>query len=66
VHDIDAVPMNIVADLLEKMARQKKTHITGSRTLERSEALKGADAVVLPITTGGMESEWRSHEVCFK
>ena len=57
VHDIDAEPMNIVADLLEKIARQKKTHIRILRTLDRKEALKGADAVILSITTGGREAE---------
>ncbi len=66
VHDIDEVPMNIVADLLERVARQQKTRITISRTLDRKEALKGADAVVLSITTGGKESDFRSFEVCAK
>ena len=66
VHDIDEVPMNTVADLLEKIARQKDTNVKVLRTLDREEALKGADAVVLSITTGGLESEWRSFEVCFK
>jgi len=66
VHDIDEVPMNVVADLLEKIARQKKTNITVSRTLDREEALKGADAVILSITTGGQEADFRSFEVCAK
>jgi len=66
VHDIDPTPMNIVADLLERIARQKKTRITVTRTLDRREAFKGADAVCLAITTGGQESEWRSYEVCIK
>jgi len=66
VHDIDETPMNIVADLLERIARQKNTNVQVSRTLDRREALRGADAVVLSITTGGLESEWRSYEVCFK
>ena len=66
VHDIDEVPMNIVADLLEKIARQKKTNVKVRRTLDRKEALKGADAVVLSITTGGREADFRSAEVCAK
>jgi len=66
VHDIDEVPMNRVADLLEKMARQKKTNIRISRTLNRQEALKGADAVILSITTGGLEADMRAFEVCAK
>ena len=66
VHDLDETPMNTVADLLEKMARQAGTKITVSRTLSREEALQGADAVVLSITVGGEESDWRSFEVCLK
>lgn len=53
VHDIDPEPMNIVADLLTRIARQRKSKITVSRTLNRREALKDADIVVLSITTGG-------------
>jgi len=64
VHDIDEVPMNIVADLLEKIARQRQSNVTVSRTLNRAEALKGADAVLLAITVGGQESDQRSFEVC--
>lgn len=66
VHDIDEMPMNLVADLLEKIARQQKTRIKVSRTLDRREALKGADAVVLSITIGGDESDARSAEAAFK
>jgi alpha-galactosidase len=66
VHDIDEVPMNRVADLLEKMARQKKSNIRVSRTTDRKEALKGADIVILSITTGGIEADTRSFEVCAK
>lgn len=64
VHDIDPEPMKIVADLLERIARQKKTNIKIFRTLDRKEALKGADAVILSITTGGREADFRSIEVC--
>ncbi|KPL01937.1 MAG: hypothetical protein AMK75_03435 [Planctomycetes bacterium SM23_65] len=66
VHDIDEVPMNIVADLLERIARQKKTNVKVHRTLDRKEALQGADAVILSITTGGREADQRSFEVCHK
>ena len=66
VHDIDEVPMNIVADLLEKIARQQKTNVKVLRTLDRAEALSGADAVILSITTGGREADQRSWEVCLK
>jgi len=66
VHDIDEVPMNIVADLLERIARQKHTNIKVHRTLDRKEALKDADAVCLAITTGGREADHRSAEVCAK
>jgi alpha-galactosidase len=66
VHDIDPEPMNIVADLLERIARQKKTNIKVLRTLDRKEALKGADAVILAITSGGREADYRSFEVCAK
>jgi len=64
VHDIDEVPMTIVADLLEKIARQRRTNVTVSRTLDREEALKRADAVLLAITVGGRESDQRTFEVC--
>ena len=66
VHDIDEVPMKIVGDLLERMARQKETNIKVTRTLDRREALKGADAVILSITIGGKETDFRSFEVCAK
>ena len=64
VHDIDEEPLGIVADLLEKIARQKKTNVKVSRTLDRREALRGADAVVLSINVGGREADFRSVEVC--
>ena len=66
VHDIDEVPLKIVGDLLERMARQEETHIQVSRTLDRREALKGADAVILSITIGGKETDFRSFEVAAK
>ena len=66
VHDIDPEPLKIVADLLEKIARQKKTKIKILRTLDRKEALKGADAVILCITTGGREADFRGVEACAK
>ena len=64
VHDIDEVPLTIVADLLEKIARQSHSHVTVSRTRDREEALRGADAVLLAITVGGQESDQRCFEVC--
>jgi alpha-galactosidase len=66
LHDISEEPLRVVGDLLEKMARQKKTNITITRTLDRKEALKGADIVWLCITVGGPESDMRSWEVCAK
>jgi alpha-galactosidase len=66
VHDIDEVPLKIVGDFLERMARQRETNIKVTRTLDRKEALKGADAVILSITIGGKETDWRSFEVCAK
>lgn len=66
VHDIDEYPMKIVGDLLERIARQKETKIKVSRTLDRKEALKDADAVILSITIGGKETDFRSFEVCAK
>jgi alpha-galactosidase len=66
VHDIDEEPMKIVADFLERMARQRETNIKVTRTLDRREALKGADAVILSITIGGRETDYRSFEVCAK
>lgn len=66
IHDIDEVPLKLVADLIERIARQQKTRIRVVRTLDRKEALAGADAVILSITTGGRESDFRSFEVCAK
>ena len=66
VHDLDETPMNIVADLLERIVAQTGSKIAVSRTLDREEALKGADAVILAITVGGEESDFRSWEVCLK
>ena len=58
--------MNIVADLLERIARQQKSNVKVSRTTDREEALKGADAVFLAITIGGREADQRTWEVCAK
>ncbi len=66
LHDLNPEPLRIVGDLLERMARQCKTHITVTRTLNQDEALKDADVVVLSITTGGSESDQRGYEVCLK
>ena len=66
VHDIDETPLNLVADLLERIVTQKNSSIKISRTLDRKEALNGADAAILSITTGGLESDTRSWEVCAK
>ena len=66
LHDIDEVPLKIVGDLLDRMIKQSGTRITLSRTLDRQEALKHADAVILSITIGGRESDFRSFEVCQK
>ena len=66
LHDLNPEPLRIVGDLLERMARQTGTKITVARTLSQDEALKGADVVMLAITTGGMESDFRSFEVCAK
>lgn len=64
VHDIDPVPLKLVADLLEKIARQTSSGVTVSRTLDRVEALRGADAVLLSINVGGQEADYRSAAVC--
>jgi len=66
IHDLDPEPLKLVGDLVERIARQKRTRITVTRTLDRAAALKGADAVLLSITTGGQESDFRSFEVCAK
>ncbi len=66
VHDIDPVPMDTVARLLERIVEQTGSRIRVRRTLDRREALKGADAAVLSITTGGEESDARSWDVCHK
>ncbi|HEY3322388.1 MAG TPA: hypothetical protein VGP72_18140 [Planctomycetota bacterium] len=66
IHDIDEIPLKLVGDLVERMARQAETKIEVSRTLDRAEALRNADAVLLSITIGGLESDCRSFEVCAK
>jgi len=64
IHDIDEVPLKLVGDLVERMVRQKQTKIALTRTLDRAVALRGADAVLLSITTGGREADFRSFECC--
>jgi alpha-galactosidase len=64
VHDIDPVPMNLVADLLERIARQQQSRVRVSRTLDLGEALDGADAALLSISTGGLEADTLAAEVC--
>lgn len=66
VHDIAPEPLKLVGDLVERMARQKRTKVAVKRTLDRAEALRDADVVLLSITTGGQESDFRSFEVCAK
>jgi alpha-galactosidase len=66
VHDLLPEPIKMVGDLLERMARQAKSKITVTRSLDRREALKGADAAILSITTGGKEADFRTTEVCAK
>jgi len=64
--DINEEPLKIVGDLLEKMISQAGASMTVARTLDREEALRGAEAVILSITTGGREADFRSFEVCAK
>ncbi len=66
VHDLDPEPMKLVGDLVERIARQKRTKVAVTRTLDRAAALRDADVVLLSITTGGQESDFRSFEVCAK
>lgn len=66
VHDINPEPLKIVADLIERMARQAGSRMRIRRVLGRREALRGADAAILAITTGGQEADFRSFEVCAK
>jgi alpha-galactosidase len=66
LHDINERPLKVVGDLLEKMIRQAGSRMTVTRTLDRAEALRGADAAILSITTGGPEADCRSFEVCAK
>ncbi len=66
VHDLDPAPLKLVADLVERIARQQKTRIRVLRALDRKKALAGADAVILAITTGGRESDFRAFEACAK
>jgi len=66
VHDIDEVPLKIVGDLLERMARVCETNMVVTRTLDRREAIRDADAVILSITVGGRETDFLSFEVCAK
>jgi alpha-galactosidase len=64
IHDIDEAPLKLVGDLVERMARQRNTKIAVTRTLDRRAALQGADAVLLSITTGGQEADFRAFECC--
>jgi len=66
LHDIGERPLKIVGDLLERMIAQANSGLRVVRTLDREEALRGAAAVVLSITTGGREADFRSFEVCAK
>ena len=66
LHDLRPEPIQLVGDLLERMARQKNTNVRITRTTDRREALEGADAAILSITTGGREPDFRSFEVCLK
>ncbi len=66
LHDIAEKPLKIVGDLLEKMIEQRDSRMTVTRTLDRAEALQGAGAIILSITTGGREADFRSFEVCAK
>ncbi|MBN1460377.1 MAG: hypothetical protein JXA57_12640 [Armatimonadetes bacterium] len=66
LHDLHEEPLRVVGDLLEKMIRQAGASMSVVRTLDREEALRDAEAVILSITTGGREADIRSFEVCAK
>jgi alpha-galactosidase len=66
LHDIDEVPLRIVGDLLDRMIAVKHGGMRVIRTLDRKEALRGADAVILSITIGGREADFASFEACAK
>ncbi len=64
--DLYKRPLKVVGDLIEKMIAQAGSSMTVSRTVQREEALEGADIVLLSITVGGVEADMRAAEVCHR
>jgi len=56
LHDIDPEPLEPVADFVRHVAKVRNVGMTVSTSLDRREALAGADFVVVTISTGGFAS----------
>ena len=63
LHDIDPEPLEPVADFVHHVAKVRDVGMTVSTTLDRAEALAGADYVVVTISTGGFASMRHDLEV---
>ncbi len=56
LHDIDPEPMNLVYTLGQKLIADRGSTCRLAQTTDLDEALDGASAVILTITTGGLEA----------
>ncbi len=56
LHDIDPEPLELMYTLAQRLIVSEKSNIQLDKTTALEEALPGADAVILTITTGGLEA----------
>lgn len=56
IEDIDPAPIPRMVELVEHIARVRSIGLTASGTTDQREALRGADFVVVSISTGGFAS----------
>ncbi|MCK4299442.1 MAG: hypothetical protein KAX80_07910 [Planctomycetes bacterium] len=66
LHDIDPQAMKLTARAARRCIRQAKAHFKVESTESRRDALRGADYVILTISTGGLEAMRHDLEIPYK
>lgn len=66
LHDIDEDRLNIVGGMVERMIRYAELDTKVTLTLDRPEAIEGAQFVVSAIRVGGMEARIRDEKIPLK
>lgn len=66
LHDIDPQAMKLTARAARRCIRQARAHFKVESTESRRDALRGADYVILTISTGGLEAMRHDLEIPYK